>query len=206
MKKTALILDLTKAFVLVFFLVMVISSCKNDGTTPTASTASTSETVADGPAAIAGIAYVQMDSVINNYDMYHDKRTEFEKKAKDMEAELSAKVRSFQKEAADFQTKYEKGLMTRSEAEEMQQKLQRRQQDLEETSGKMRQDLAEQEGVMGRQIQDALTAYIAKYNADKKYSLILSNATILYGTPAMNITQEVLKGMNEDYIASKAKK
>lgn len=203
MKKTALILNLTKAFALVFLLVIALSSCKNDGT----KTSTTSTAAAEGgPSAIAGIAYVQMDSVINNYDMYHDKRAEFEKKAKDMEAELSTKVRSFQKEAADFQDKYDKGLMTRSQAEEMQQKLQRRQQELEETSGKMRQDLAEQEGVMGRQIQEALTSYIEKYNADKKFALILSNATVLYGAPSMNITQDILLGMNQEYTATKAKK
>lgn len=195
-----LILNFMKAFAFVLLLSLGMSCNSNNGS-------STETPKVDGslPAGAVNIAYVQVDSVIKNYDMYHDKTAEFEKKAKAMEAEFSAKVQSFQKDAADFQEKVEKGLVTRSQGEELQVKLQRRQQDLETTRNKMTSDLGEQESVILRQIQDALLKYIDKYNQDKKYTLILNGATVLYGLPAMNITDDIVKGMNEEYIAGKDK-
>lgn len=158
----------------------------------------------NSPEAINNIAIVQVDSVVQNYDMYHDMKNEFEQKANKMQAEFSSKAKAFERDYADFQEKFEKGLMTRSQAEETQLKLRRRQEDLEATGNKMQQELAEEEGVMLRKINDALLKYINKYNETKKFALILNNATVLYGVPSMNVTQEILKGINEEYIAGKA--
>lgn len=180
-------------------------SCKNDNATANGSGGQSTAAASDTKALeTSGIAFVRADSVMLSYDMYHDMKAEFEQKAKKMEAEFSSKARTFQNEYADFQEKYQKGLMTRSEAEEKGQKLQRRQEDLESTGAKMRQDLAEEEAVMMRKINDAVMKYIEKYNEEKKFSLILNNATVLYGNPSMDITQDILIGLNKEYTASKA--
>ena len=192
------------AGMVLFVALTVTVSCNNDAK----NTAETNQETTDNSnidTGIAGIAFLKADSVIQNYDLYHDLEAEFEKMAKQKETEFSGKAKALQRDINDFQEKYEKGLMTRSTAEEQSQKLQRRQQDLETTGTKMREQLAEEQAVMLRKIQDALLKYIEKYNADKKYSLILNSSTILYGSSVMDITQDILKGLNEEYSVEKGK-
>ena len=67
--------------------------------------------------------------------------------------------------------------------------------------------------LMMNKISDAIMQYVKKYNAEKKYSMIISTQganTVLIADPALNITDDLLKGLNEEYRAQqnteKAKK
>ncbi|MDR2467305.1 MAG: OmpH family outer membrane protein [Prevotellaceae bacterium] len=156
---------------------------------------------------ITDIAYIRVDSVIQNYDMYHDLRAELEKKAKKLDAEFDAKVKAWQKDMTAFNEKAEKMLLTHSQQEEQGRQLQMRQKELMEvTAPKLREELMEEEAVMNRSINDAIQKYVDRYNADKNYSLILNGAVVLSGNRSMDITAEILKGLNQEYIATKAAK
>ena len=136
--------------------------------------------------------------------MYNDLKSEWESKAQTIQDDLSKKGRSFESAVKDFQTKIDKGLLTRSQAEEQQQRLVEREQNLQSLSQQKQMELAEEEAVMMRRVMDAIQTYITKYNQDKGYALILS-VPVLAGEPSLNITQDVLAGLNEEYIKSKNK-
>ncbi|MDR1582195.1 MAG: OmpH family outer membrane protein [Prevotellaceae bacterium] len=156
---------------------------------------------------ITDIAYIRLDSVVQKYDYYHDLRRSFEQKAKKKEDELKVKMNALQADAKVFQEKYQKMLLTNSEAEEQRQRLEQRDNELRNVEyPKMMQELSEEETVMSRKVLDAIQGYVEKYNEEKKYSLILNAATIMVGTPSMDITHEILQGLNQEYIANKAKK
>ena len=56
---------------------------------------------------------------------------------------------------------------------------------------------------------DALKTYLDKYNQDKKYSMILTNqggVPVFTADPALDITDDVLSGLNEEYVKNKNKK
>jgi outer membrane protein len=150
-------------------------------------------------------AWVNVDTVLNNYDMYFDMRKELEENSRKLEAELNAKSKSFEKEAMDFQDKVQKGLVTRSEAQQLQNSLANKEQELYRLRDEMRMQLAEEEQVKLRVIQNSITEYLKEYNQDKGYHIILSSTfggPLLYGHPALDITSEVLKGLNEKYAAT----
>jgi outer membrane protein len=136
--------------------------------------------------------------------MYNDLKSEWESKAQTVQDDLTKKGRSFESAVKDFQTKIDKGLLTRSQAEEQQQRLVEREQNLQSLSQQKQMELAEEEAVMMRRVMDAIQTYITKYNQDKGYALILS-VPVLAGEPSLNITQDVLAGLNEEYIKSKNK-
>ncbi|GHT74972.1 hypothetical protein FACS189456_6730 [Bacteroidia bacterium] len=163
----------------------------------------------EGTVAVSGdIVFVNLDSLIRGYDMYFDLQKEFETKAKSKEGDFAARRNKLEREVRDFQEKYEKGLVTRSQAMELQEGLQRKQQDMVELGQKMQSELAEEEAVMLRQIQDNIRKYILEYNAEKGYRLILSNANnnvLLYGEPSLNITGEILSGLNQSYVKVRKK-
>jgi outer membrane protein len=155
---------------------------------------------------ISDIAYISIDSIFQQYDYYHDLKREFEQKAKKKETEFQSKVSALQADAKSFREKYDKMLFTRSEAEEQGQRLQQREAELNAESQKIMQELSEEEAVMSRKIINAIYQYVEKYNVEKKYALILNAATVVTGNPAMDISSEILKGLNQEYIAQKTSK
>ena len=177
----------------------IVCACTAGGNTTTTQPAEANQTAAAG-----SIVYIQMDSLINQYDMFNDLRSELESKAQAIQDDLTKKGRSFESAVKDFEAKIAKGLLTRSQAEEQQQRLVEREQNLQGLSQQKQMELAEEEAVMMRRVMDAIQTYITKYNQDKGYALILS-VPVLAGDPSLNITQDVLAGLNEEYIKSKNK-
>ena len=188
-------------FILTVAVAALICSCAANGNTNGAQQANAA---GETPAAQGSIVYVQLDSLVNQYDMYNDLKSELESKVQAVQEDLTKKGRSFESAVKDFEAKIAKGLLTRSQAEEQQQRLVEREQNLQGLSQQKQMELAEEEAVMMRRVMDAIQTYITKYNQDKNYALILS-VPVLAGDPSLNITQDILKGMNEEYIKSKNK-
>lgn len=152
------------------------------------------------------IVFIRMDSIINGFDMYHDLRRVYEDEVNKAENEMKTKVTSLQRDAKSLQEKYDKGLLTRSQAEDEQNRLYRRQQSIEEEQVKLRNELGEKEMVLLNQIQDAIMTYVNKYNEEKGFSMIISttgNSTVLYGNPGLDITNDIKRGLNEEYIKNR---
>lgn len=159
-------------------------------------------------AAPAGsIVYIQMDSLINYYDMFNDLKSELETKLQTIQDDLTKKGNAWEKSATDFQNKLNKGLLTRSQAEDQQQSILQRQRELQELTQQKQMEMQEEEAVMMRRVMDAIQTYLNSYNETHKYSLILTTSgvtnTVIIGNPSLDITQDVLKGLNEEYINSK---
>ena len=88
-----------------------------------------SESAAAAPAqdstAVAGsIVYFNMDQLMQGYDMANDLNSVFETKTSGIQAEIDRKGKKLEKDAADFQNKMDKGLLTNSVAQVQYQKLQ----------------------------------------------------------------------------------
>ncbi|MDE6500045.1 MAG: OmpH family outer membrane protein, partial [Rikenella sp.] len=104
----------------------------------------------------------------------------------------------------DYQEKAQKGLITRFQAQDIEAGLQKKQQAVLEYRERMMQELAEEEAVMMNRISEAIMQYVRKYNAEKKFSMIISTQganTVLIADPSLNITDELLAGLNAEYRA-----
>ncbi len=181
--------------------VMFASSCNSTQSAPA------NQAVQAGETAPAGsIVYIQMDSLVNQYDMFNDLRSEFEAKVEAIQEDLRKKGNAFEKSANDFQNKLNKGLLTRSQAETQQQALMQREQDLRNLTGQKQMEMQEEEAVMLRRVMDAIQTYLNKYNETHNYALILTSSAsnpVIVGNPSLDITNDVLKGLNAEYIQSK---
>jgi outer membrane protein len=166
--------------------------------------------VADGSAAQKGdVVYIQIDSLVNNYDMFNDLRSELESKATKIQNDLNKKSRAFENDAKNFEEKLNKGLLTRSQAESMQASLLQRQQELQNYTQQKQMEMAEEETVMINKVMDAIKTYVKEYNKTHQFALILttSNTTqvVIDGSVSLDITQDVLNGLNEEYIKTRNK-
>lgn len=190
--------------VAVIILFILQFSGKKGTTTP-----QTKEISNDGSIASLPIAYVDVDSILLNYNFSKDLSEQILKKQENARANYTQKARQLQTEMEDFRRKYENNaFLTRERAESEQQRLINKQQELQELDAKLSQELMEAQKKLNEQLRDTLIEELKKFNADKKYQMILGNTvggTILYAENAYDITGEVLEYLNKNYTASPAK-
>jgi outer membrane protein len=155
------------------------------------------------------IAYINIDTVVNNYDLYFDLKQRFEKKYKTSEAELSSKEKAYKKEVEDYQYKVQRGLVTRSEAQKLEQDILNEQQNLLRLQEDLRLELAEEEQVMLRQVLNSIMVYLEELQSVYKYKFVFGTTAIggnvLYADKELDITRQVVKGLNERYRQEKSK-
>ena len=195
MKKILIIVNavLAVAVIGLYILYFCNSGCKSS------SIIKSDETVA----ADGSVVFIQIDSLVQAYDMFHDLRADLEKKAEKIKKDLDNKGQAFEFKVKDFSEKVQKGLITRSQAEQQQAQLEQEQAGLQQYAQKVQSEMAEEETVMFRRIYDAIQTFLTEYNQEHNYSLILSTSgtsnVVLQGAPALNITKDVLNGMNTRY-------
>lgn len=197
-----------KLLFIALVLSVAMTGCKNKPADNQASANAESATEAGKSVQLTGkIAYINLDSLIARYNMAIDLRTAFEAKYKKADSELTAKGRRLEKDIADYQEKIQKGLVTRAQAAEIEDKLNKQQQTVLANRDKLTQELAEEEQVMNNRIYYGVVDYLNEYNSDYKYDMILSTTAtgpIFSANPAMDITGEILVGLNAKYDAEKA--
>lgn len=160
------------------------------------------------PVVHKGIAYIELDTVIAHFDMATDKTSELETKTKNSEAELTAKSQAFDRDVRDYQNKAQKGLITRATAAEMEQTLAQQQQNLLALRDQMAMNLNEETAVAQRQVLEYINQFLLEYNVEHGYQYILAKqfpGPILYSDTTLDITDDVLAGLNAKYNAEKKK-
>ncbi len=177
-------------------------SCKNEGSTATTSTTT-------GAKQASRIVYVNTDTLLNQYDYYKDVVKEFQQKRFQLENELANKAKSFQNEVAFFQNKAQQGGMTQEQLQTTQMQLQQKEQNIMAYRDKAGQDLVAQEAKKTDELLTKIQDYLKKYNSDNKYDMVIGYSKgggVLYAKEDMDITKQVLEGLNKEYGETKAKK
>lgn len=152
------------------------------------------------------IAYVKADSVILNYDMAQDLHDDFTKKQEAYTTEYGTKRQTFEKEAAAFQEKVQRGgFLTQQRAMQERDRLMGKEQEIQKLDQELSTKLSGIQSDNNQQILDSLMSSVKMLNKKGKYDYIFNAANILVGQDADNLTSEVLKVMNEKY-SGKAKK
>lgn len=146
------------------------------------------------------IAYVKADSVILNYNLSQDLHDEFTKKQEAFTSEYAQKRQSFERDAASFQEKVQRGgFLTEQRAVQERDRLVGREKEIVQLDQQLSAKLSELQAANNQQILDSLINYLKHYNSGKKYDYILNSGSILTGQESANITAEILAGMNARY-------
>lgn len=202
MKKVNLILNIV--LVLAVAALYVLHFTGNSKTENTASTEDSRITAGSGD-----IVYINLDTLVNQYDMYNDLRTELESKVSAIDNDLNKKGRALENDVKSFEDKMQKGLLTYSQAESMRNDLMTRDQELRNLTQQKQMELANEESVMYNRVMDAIKTYVDNYNKEKQYSLILTTTvatnSVINGEQGRNITSEIINGLNQEYIKNRNK-
>lgn len=155
---------------------------------------------------IDGLAYVNIDSLIFKFDMFQDRSNDLQEKQKSAEAELNSKGTQYERGIKDYQEKVTKGLVTRATAADMETSLTRQQQELITLRDQLQSNLMEEEAVMNRQVLDYITKYLEENKNKYNFQLVFGKSfgsVLLYAEPSLDITNNVLEGLNQKYQAEK---
>ena len=142
------------------------------------------------------IAYVEVDSLMTQYEFI------LQKKSTNARNTLNQKGQTLQTAAANFQQKLQNnGFTSREQAESQQAAIQRQQQSLQELQARLENELANETNKYNEGLRDSLQHFLAAYNKDKKFDLILTKQgdNILYAAKRFDITNDVINGLNKRY-------
>lgn len=151
------------------------------------------------------VVYVHVDSLLNNYEFFKDARKAFEQKRTQLDVELNGRGAAIQREIQVFQSRA--AGMLAAEAQAKQLELQKKAAGFDAYRQKAASDLAEEEARQTEKLYDNIYDYIKKYNKDNGYQYVLGyqkGGNILYATPDLDVTRQVIEGINKAYRQSQS--
>ncbi len=147
------------------------------------------------------IAFVEVDSIMSQYKFCKDYSLVLQKKGQNIQNTLASKQQQLEAAAANFQQKIQQNAYTREQAQAIQAQLQKQNNDLQALNQRLSSEFQTETDKYNNALRDSIQHFLAQYNKDKKFSLILSKAgdNILYADKAHDITNEVIAGLNKAY-------
>ena len=153
------------------------------------------------------VAFVDIDSFEANYEYLKQKREEFNKRQQSMQTELERSAQQLQNNIEAFQRKAQSGSITQSEGEATQRQLLQMQQSLQLREQSLTEQLLKEKDEFNETLRSQLDSFLTDYNKDGRYDYILSyskvGSPILFANKELNITDDVIQGMNKRAPAQK---
>ena len=148
------------------------------------------------------IAYVEVDSLMTQYDFAKDYSVTLQKKSNNARNTLTTKGNALQAAVNNFQQKLNNnGFTSREQAASQQAAIERQQRDLQELQARLENELANETAKFNETLRDSLQSFLKDYNKDKQFSLILTKQgdNILLADKRFDITNDVINGLNKRY-------
>ena len=198
----------TKTFTLLaalVFIQMLFIQCspKNSETTTAPAAETTAVATVAGKDATAAcsirIAYVDYDSLLLKFDFAQEMQKEIIRKEMSINNVIEKERKALQEEAAAFETKVQNNVFATQERAQVEyEKIMKKDQDLMQRSQAMIAEFEKESIEKSNEVTQNILNYIKEYNSSAKYDFILTKmgGNMLYANEALDITDEVVKGLN----------
>lgn len=198
MKNVNYVINGVLAVAVVILFVMQFSNKKETNVSRTFTTDSTST-------GVLPIAYVNVDSLLLNYNYSKDLNERILKRQEDSRANITQKARALQSEMQDFQRKVENNaFLTRERAEQEQRRLLTKQEELQNLDNQLANELMQEQQKLNEQLRDTVVAQLKTFNKDHSFQVVFSNTVgdnILLAEDVYDITAELIEYLNKNYVS-----
>jgi len=179
-------------------IVSVMSACGNKETKTEGTTTKTTVSV---DANKDKIVFVDSDSLLNQYEYFKVLKTKMEAKGKAADADLKAKGQAFQRDMQQYQS--QANSMTAEQRAATEERLGRKQQELQayqqNAGAAFQNEQAKEQEALYNKVAD----FLKTYAKEKGYKMVLKYqkgmGDILFADESLDVTTEVIKGLNEAY-------
>lgn len=194
MKKTYLILCSLFASVIIM---TGLASCgdKSEKTSGQAAKPAQQKT-----SALPNYRYVDIDSVIVKYNLAKDYNEEMLRMQSSAESQIKQHETKIQNFASQVQNKMKNnGYLTQESYQADEKTMVNMQNEAQRSVASLQENIAKAADQAQKTINDSITAFIESYNKTRGYDAIFLKGATLYINPALDITDEVVEGLNARY-------
>ncbi len=145
--------------------------------------------------------YVNSDSLLSKYEYFKEMNARLETKSKKAEADLKDKGSAFQREVAAYQQGA--NTMSADQRQKTEERLAKKQQELQGFQQNAGASLQNEQATESEKLYDKVADYLKGYAKKNGYKMVLTyskaNPTILFADESLDVTNEVIKELNEAY-------
>ena len=146
------------------------------------------------------IRFIDSDSIASRYNLAKDFQEVSIRAFSKLDAARQSKANAIQNLASQIQEKVQNnGYLSETSYNSDMAKLNRMQQDAEQSLAAMQRSTEQELNQLQQAMNDSINAFIADYNKSKGYDAILFRHAGVYFNPALDITDEVVEGLNARY-------
>lgn len=146
------------------------------------------------------IVYVDSAKLINDYRGMQDARKSFQQKATGWKANVDTLTSEVQKQIMDYEKNSIK--MAAKERQLSEELIKTKQAQLRQYQQAMNAQAQQEDAKMTGEVVSQVNAYLKKYGEEKGYTIIMAATeygNLAYADDKLDITDEVLKGLNDQY-------
>lgn len=153
------------------------------------------------------VAYVNVDSVLLNYNFAKDANDRLMKKLSSTQNTLAQKKRELEAEGQEFNRKLQQNVfISEDRAQQEHTRINKLAAEFEAMAQRLENELATEQLQMTNQITDSIRSCIERYNKDVNYDIIFLNNghdNIIVSKDKYDITKVIITKLNERYIQKK---
>jgi len=152
------------------------------------------------------IAYFEMDSVESGFGMAKEMQKELDKREERINGEMGKLQNEYQEKFGKLQQ--HGSSMTNDQVNAAKTELLQLEQKMRDTKASLDQEAQSYYVEKKQEILSLIRKFCSEYNKDKKYAIIISNepGLVFYKDSTLDITSDLLKGLNEEYGKKKTNK
>ncbi|AHM58949.1 outer membrane chaperone skp (omph) [Flammeovirgaceae bacterium 311] len=159
---------------------------------------------AGAPRAKTVIAYINSDSLLNNYEFFKDIEKELQLVEQKYTSEYTNRARGLESEIQTFQQTAQN--MTMGQAKAREEELMRKQNNLMQYQQSLSQRLMQEQAKYQDSLYAEVRDYVKVYGEQNNLDVVLTyqkGSGVIYASDSLNITQDVIAGLNERYKQTK---
>ncbi|MFL5762424.1 MAG: OmpH family outer membrane protein [Bacteroidia bacterium] len=156
------------------------------------------------------IVYVNLDVLNEKYEYIKDVNTAAKAEQSTLEKQYQTKGQKLQADYEAFQQKAQAGLLSENQVSSEQEAFQKRKEELDMLEQRS-QDLMDKIQERSDEMNTSIKEYLKEYNKKTNYQFVMAYSAgplspVLIASDSLDITQEILDGLNAQYKETKGKK
>ncbi len=182
-----------------FSLCLGLPSCGSDAGKE-AKTPAPATPVAEKEIVLPNYRYVDLDTVLSKYNLAKDYNEEMLRMQTNMESEVKRHENSLQSLGTSIQNKMQNNAYLSEESYRAdQEKFNNMQANAQRSIANLNTNFQNAAMAAQKTVNDSIEAFIKDYNVKRGYDAIFFKAATLLINPALDITDEVVEGLNARY-------
>ena len=181
--------------ILASVLTITLAACSNNSSNDKQNPDATAPVVTEGG---LKVAYIDTDTLLAKYQYAIDLEQQLKEYTEQQRRYGQQQVEAFQK---DYNNYLQNGsTMTLTQQQNKEAELKQRAEKMQTLEQELMAKIAEKQSAETAKVMNAIYAFVREYNAaNQQFDIILTKQATLYINNGMDITDEIVEGLNEEY-------